>query len=172
MPFNSKELAFGHYEATYDGNDMGLIEGVRRVQQTAEGIDIRADQYGSSVIDGIYTGANMFLLMTVKEWIQANPSVASPEWPFGEMGNSGVHGRSYYDLSKQIILTAVDGTTAKTFGPTTRTIPKCIYSPGHNSEHRLGNEERDILIVFRIYPQDESGSPFDSLLGWYTDVNT
>lgn len=178
MPFASQEFAWGPYTATYNnkaagGNvDMGLVEGVRRFQQTAEGTDVRSDQFGETVIDGIYQGGNMFCLTTFKLWkftVHEADGTQDYLWPFAAMGASGVHGRSMVDIAGSLVLTAVVGTTAATYGPDIRTASLACYSPKHTSEHILGSAERDVLIVFRLYPTDVSVAL--STVTWYVDTD-
>ncbi len=175
--FASQEFAWGPYTATYDNNagggavDMGLVEGARRVQQTAEGTDIRSDQFGETVIDGIYQGGNMFALTTFKLWknlIHAADGTQDYLWPFAAMGASGVHGRSYVEIAGSLVFTAIAGTPAFEYGPKIRTCALACYSPKHTSEHILGSAERDILIVFRLYPTAVSVSL--STVTWYVDT--
>lgn len=180
MPFAAQKLAFGAYTATYNNasgagvTDMGLVEGVRRYQQTAEGTDVRSDMFGESVVDGIFQGANMFALMTFKLWkdlIHTADLTQDYLWPFAAMGASGVIGRSYVDMAGSLVTTVVAGNTAETYGPKIRTASLAIYSPKHTSEHILGNAERDILIVFRLYPTFVT-SVNSSKLTWYADTNS
>lgn len=180
MPFASQENAIGAYTSTYNNGagggdvDMGLVEGVRRYQQTAEGTDIRSDMYGESVIDGIYQGCQMFAMMTFKLWknlIHTKDSTQDYLWPFDEMGSSGVIGRSYVDMAGSLVTTVVAGTTAETYGPKIRTASLACYSPKHTEEHILGIAERDILVVFRLYPTFVT-SVESSKLTWYADTNS
>ena len=158
--------ACGPYTATYNGNDVGLIEGVWRHQQTAEAADIRSGRFGDSVIDGIYRGGNCFAVAVFKEW---TANIRRMLWPFDTvLGDSGKHGRSMVDMSSVLLLTAIAGTPAATAGPATRSFPRAIFSPGHNKEVLLGNEERNVPIVFRCYPTVVT--PGDTDLRWYTDT--
>lgn len=179
MAFASLKFAWGPYTATYNNaaaagiTDMGLVEGVRRFQQTAEGTDVRSDQYGETVIDGIYQGGNMFSLMAFKLWnstIHAKDGTQDYLWPFDAMGASGVHGRSYVDMAGSLVLTAVVGTLAATNGPDIRTASLACYAPKHTSEHVLGSAERDVLIVFRLYPTIVSTVAL-STVTWYVDTD-
>lgn len=146
--------------------DLGLVEGVRSVSRTVEGKDIRADLYGDTVIDGIYTGGQMFVSMIFKEW---TAQVQDALWPFGgdtagDFGNLGVVGDLMTNLAGVLTLTAVADTPAA--GATDSaviTISSAVISPGHSFDVPLGNDERNVPIVFRCYPV-VSGSP--SVLRW------
>lgn len=168
----------GPYTATWAGAsgqpggagalDVGLVEGVDRFQRTAEAQDIRVDAYGETVVDGVYRGGQMFVLMTFKEWTD---TVKALLWPFGgtqvspDFGAVGPVGSLMTNLAGILVLTAVTGTPAATNGPATINFGSAIISPGHNSEVILGSEERNVPVVFRCYPYDNSGT-----LVWFTET--
>ncbi len=155
--------AVGPYTGTWSTNDVGEIEGVYRVQQSASAQDIRAGRYGDSVIDGVYRGGNVFVVATFKEW---TANIRDMLWPFGVMGLSGKVGRLMTDMAEILELTAITGTPAATHGFATITFPKAVFSPEHNQEIILGNEERNVPVVFRCYPEEVTDG--DSALRWYT----
>ncbi len=164
MPIDTS--AFGAYTAKYDGTDIGLTEGAMTSSQQFHATDRRADQYGASVISGIYTGADVFLQLIMKEWTTGPKKVvdrldATP-------GQSGIIGRAMEDEAKILLLEAVVGTPARTNGPVTRTFAKAIFAPEFNIELPMGNVERDIPIIFRIYPTEVT--PGTSELQWFVDT--
>lgn len=164
MPFASADLAFGPYLATYKGSGLGGLEGTPRFSMSGEAQDIRASEFGESVVDGVYRGGNAFLLLVLKEW---NPATKAAMWPFGaDLGLSGVIGRSMVDMAGVLLLSAVAGTTGATKGPVTRSFPLAIFSPGHNKEVLFGTEERNVPIVLRCYPTKAA----TATLRWFTDT--
>jgi hypothetical protein len=157
-------FAAGPYTATYNtdaapgspagkgagGRDLGLVEGVRRWRRIAQAVPVKAAAFGSSTIDGIYTGSECFCEMTLKEWSAA---VRDCLWPYDDApGNSGPIGRLLSDLAGELVLTAVDDTPAATNGPAVLTFGKAIIAPGHETEVPLGDFPRDVKLVFRCYP--------------------
>ena len=152
--------ATGAYSATYQvrvggvlqgqAEDIGAFEGSLRQNKTMHAQDVRASRFGDTVLDGIYRGANVFQIVVIKEWTEA---IRDAIWPLDELlGTSGIHGRQLTDIAGQLILTAIPGTPAAAVGPLTRKYAMAILSPEHNQELTFGTEERNIPIVFRMYP--------------------
>ena len=151
------KIASGPYCATYDGNDVGEVEGVYRMQISASGRDVTSSKHGDAVVDSIYRGLNVFMIVQFKEWTAATKSII---WPWdATLGESGEHGRLFSELAKPLVLTASPGTPAATEGPVTVTIPLALYAPAHTAEITFGIEERIVPIVFRAYPCKSSGAP-------------
>ncbi len=159
--------AAGPYTATWDTNDLGDVEGGWIYQRQASGVIIRADRYGETPIDGIYRGGQFLLITIIKEWTAATRSML---WPFSptDEGLVGATGRSFVDMSKQLVLTAVTGSLAATNGPATRTIPRAIFAPEFNQSVLMGNDQRDVPIALQIFPTEVSASSSDLRL--FTDT--
>jgi hypothetical protein len=134
-------------------NDMGLVEGVRMLNRTALAQMIQSDLYGKSDIEGVYQGAQMALAMTLKEW-GLNQRAAL--WPYGpsDFGQMGIVGRLLTAMTGHITLTAVAGTPAASAGGGLHVIdlPFCILAPDTEVGILLGNEQRDIPVVFKVFP--------------------
>jgi hypothetical protein len=123
--------------------------------------------YGKSMVDATYDGMNVLVRGVLREWTAA---VKAAIWPFdSEPGVSGLIGRKYSDMAKQLVLTAVPGTPAATNGPVTRTYPLCIFDPEFNKEIILGLGGRAVPIVFRILPTKITVNG-TSQLRFYTDT--
>lgn len=154
----SVAFAPGYYEATYNGNSLGLVEGPRRFRRRAAGEPIRADKYGDSVIDMIYRGGDQFLMMTFKEW---TATVLSALWPWGaDYGAMGDCGRAavMQSLAKEILLQAVSTTPAYSVGPAVQRYYACILAEENDTEILFGNTQRDVPILFRCFPVSVSGT--------------
>ncbi len=152
MSFNSVTLAHGAYTATWGGTDMGLLEGpVRHIGQI-HGTFIRAEKYGDVPVGAVYRGTSAFVQITVKEWKAVTKSAMNPQ-STSDLGLSGYIGRDAYDFAQALVLTAVTGTKAATNGPVTRTYAKACYEPEFSVETLMANDERNIPLVFRIYPE-------------------
>jgi len=143
-------FAPGYYAMTYDGTDCGLVEGVRRLRRRAKGQPIVADKFGDTTLDGIYRGGDVFLQVTFKEWIA---KVREIIWPYdSDFGDIGQCGRLWSDLAKAIVLTAQSGSPAATAGPATITFNLALAAEENDIEIVLGNEQRDIPVLFRCLP--------------------
>ena len=156
--------AAGPYTGTYDAVDFGEVEDVYTQSDIMTSEPVQSQRYGGSTIDGVYRGRNVFMAITFKFWTTTTRAIFNP-YDTTDLGSSGIIGRMNSDIAKQIILTAVPGTTAQTEGPSVRTFPLALYSPEHNMETRFGAVQRDVAIVFQIYPTISSG-----ILTWFTDT--
>ena len=181
-------FSFGPYTATYDLDDanpkadLGLVEQAWFMESQAEARDIRASRYGESIIDGIYVGQNVFMIVRLKEWTQtvrraihpwADDGAALDKDKEAVLGRTGAHGRCMADMARELELTAIPGSPAATLGPITITAPLAIYAPRHNLQIPFGNLERDIHIVFQLYPVLVNAipqTPIDSLLKHFVVV--
>lgn len=147
-------FAPGYYAMTYDGADCGLVEGVRRLRRKSKGQPISADKWGDTVIDGVYRGGDCFLQVTFKEWTS---TVRGILWPYdADFGDIGQCGRLWSDLAKAIVLTAQSGSPAATNGPATITANLAMIAEENDIEISLGNEQRDVSVLFRLLPYNIS----------------
>lgn len=137
--------------------DMGLVDGVRRLRRRRKGTPIMADKYGDSKIDGVYRGGDCFLAVTFKEWTS---QIRSALWPFGaDFGAMGQVGRLEAGLSRQIVLTAEAGSLAAAAnGPATITADLALIAEENDIEIILGNEQRDIPVLFQLLPYADASS--------------
>lgn len=154
-------FSVGHYSMTYTppagapgagvAQNPGLIEGPRRLRRRYLGETMQADSFGKTVIEGIYQGFDVFLLCTFKEWTS---QVRNIIFPFSTVGNGdlGVIGRLHSDLAGDVTLTVTANTPAATNGPSTIRAQKCIIAEENDLEFLLGNEARDVPVLFRLYP--------------------
>ena len=175
MTWESRNLPHGPYYATYGGVFIGLTEGVIRHEHTPTGIPIRGGTlYGNSVLDEIYAGTEHFLSIIIKEWFDTTFDLINPfdttSGATSQLGNTGVIGRSKWDLAGQIILTAVAGSPAATVGPVTRTYPKAILASDATVLTTFGVAERNIPLTFRILPQAVSDTVTNAQLTYFTET--
>lgn len=155
-------IAPGHYSMTYapqgsNAANCGLVKGVRLLRGRHSHRMITADQWGDTEISSIYRGQNWTLSVTFKEWNDVVRKIISPfaatggDW--GGLGTIGQLGDSKYGI---IVLTPVTGTPAATVGPTLITIHSATLAPENDVDIILGNEERDIPVLFKIWPTVQS----------------
>jgi hypothetical protein len=173
MPFNSADLSWGDYTATYKAPgggalDIGLFEGPVRFDGVFSAQDVVADRYGDTVIGTVYRGGNFFVTMVLKEWNAKIRSILNPyDTTYGQ---SGVIGRDGIDLSGELIFTAQPNTRAADEGPATRTCSKALILPGFTRQESFGNVQRDIPVVMRLFPQLVSGSGTTNEVFWFVDT--
>lgn len=167
----STQIAFGPYLAEYSWDavatafkpanvpsgffSIGLIDAVSRINRQNAGEDVMASQFGDTVIDGIYTGGNVFATVVGKEWF---PNSVRLLHPWGDtFGTVGPIGASMCDAAGQLRLTPVEGSRAHD-GATTAIMGgaflfrRAIMSNSANVETLLGNTERLLPFTFQCFP--------------------
>tara|TARA_R110000751_G_scaffold96980_1_gene188892 strand:- start:308 stop:793 length:486 start_codon:yes stop_codon:yes gene_type:complete len=154
-------FGLGPYTGTHNGNDFGLCEGPKLIETTSHQQEIRADITGDSIVDTVYRGGDVLLLITFKSWIAETRNIF---WPWGAMGAMGLCGRLGTDEAHQIVLTVVPNTPAAANGFATITFPKCIIAPETAIVTPHGTVEQNVPIAFRVFP---TGSLPASQV-WYT----
>ncbi len=178
----SPDITFGPYLAEYNWDNVaaefkpaeaptgwfsiGLIEGAARLNRQHAGEDITATQFGDSVIDTVYTGANIFYTLAAKEWTTNNKRLL---WPWGaDQGSVGPIGASMCDAAGALRLTPQAGSKASSGAGTlihggAFLFRRAILSADLNQELLFGNTPRDTTLTFRCYPYELSGPVYS----WY-----
>ncbi len=156
----------GPYLISYAGSDIGDTEGLPQEQTTYHAQLVRSTRFGDAVLDFITRGGTCFMVLNIKEWTAATKAT----WhPFSAtLGLTGLAGRMGSDIAGSLILTAIAGTPAATFGPVTRTYAKAVYAPEFNREIGFGAEERNIPLTLICLPTEVSASTSDLRL--FTDT--
>jgi hypothetical protein len=156
----------GPYTATWNGNGIGLFEGLLRMQQTPFGLPVRASQWGQAVIDYIMQSGGYFGVAVVKEWTTATKAFM---WPFGaDMGVINEPGLLFSSFCQPLVLTALAGTPAATYGPVTRTYTYAATLPGHNLDVAFGPAERNVVVAVGVLPQPNAGGSYKAR--FFTDT--
>ena len=145
-------FAPGYYTCTWNSNDLGLVNGVRRLRRRYRSQSIQADKFGDSQIDGVYRGGDVFLSMVFKEWTAA---VRAALWPFdSDFGDMGQCGRLLSDLAETLVLSVESGSPAATAGFASLQANLAILAPDNDVEIIFGNEQRDVPVLFQLFPYD------------------
>lgn len=153
----------GEYTMTFAGAQVGLVTSGGqhlRFKPRKKKIDDTAT-YGETLIDGIFRGMDCQLMVTFKEW---NTPVKQAIWPYsgaapgGFDGTLGTIGVLDSDRAQAIVLTAVSGTPAATYGPATLTAMKAIISDANDLDMIFGPDETDIPVLFDLLLYDDSGT--------------
>lgn len=148
------KFAPGYYEMTYNAVSVGQVEGPKTLRRNAISQEITTDKFGP--VDGVYQGGECFLSVILKEWKLPETNII---WPYGaDFGAVGQLGRLNSDLAKQIILTAQTGSPAATEGPATFTAALAILAPQNDTSVLFGNVQRDVPVLFKLYPYDDTGT--------------
>ena len=156
MSLIDPSIPSGPYSATWNSNDVGLFEGPVRWQQNAIGLPVYASQWGRTIIDYIMQGAGCFAVCVVKEW---HSGAKAFMWPFGAThGIMNEPGLLFSSFCQPLVLTALAGTPAATYGPVTRTVPYCAVLPGHNLDITMGPMERNVVVAIGVLPEPSTSN--------------
>lgn len=156
-------FAPGYYTQTLDGDDCGLVEGVRRLRRRFKWEPIRADKWGDTTIDGVYRGGDAFLSVVFKEWKAPVKTKISNMFVPADLGAVGEVGELITTFCKPIVLTAQAGSPAAAAGPASLTASLAILAPDNDLELLMGNLQRDVPVLFQLIPYDDSGT-----LRWFS----
>ena len=146
----------GAYTVTYGGNSLGLINDPTRFRRVESAQPITVDQYGDSLVDGVYRGGRVFVMITLAEW---TANIRTALWPFNaDFGAIGLAGRLLSDIAASLVLTPVALTPAAVLGNNTFTASKAILAPQNQTEFVLGNVHRNIPIAFECLLYNDAGT--------------
>lgn len=155
MAVINPSIPSGPYSATWNGQDIGLFEGPVRLQQNLIAQPVQASQWGRTIIDYIIQGGGFFGVIVVKEWTTNSKLFM---WPFGSThGIVDEPGKLFSSYCQALVLTALTGTPAATYGPVTRTYPYVATLPGHNLDITMGPMERNVVVAVGVLPEPASG---------------
>jgi len=181
IPSGPYHATWGSSQLTGGALNIGLLEGVVRLQQRVEGIPVRASQWGQTIIDWVIQGGGCYGLLTIKEWTTNTRRFL---WPFGgfntttgkpsltanpDHGLMPRPGTMLHQFCAPLTLTALPGSQAATYGPITRTYPFVSVLPTHNLEIIMGAMERNVVVAVACLPViDEADSAIVNASGLAT----
>lgn len=150
----------GHYNATWNALALGRTEEGLIWEVTHQGEMLRFEEFGQSIIDMVYRGADLTVEGVFAEWDSAG--IQSALWPFSStFGKQDCVGQFAVDgsFAKPLLLTAEACAPAATDGPATITFHKTIMDPGVASRINLNNKTRLLPLRFRVFLWDTDPSP-------------
>lgn len=169
----------GRYTGTYNATDIGITNDGIEIQQESRWEAIEAsDNYGDSIIDGVYRGGNCYLQAESKAY---KPGSLAPFWPWGGMGalepsiggsglgimqwwggSSGVYpiGRLASSVAQSMILTAIANTafnnTPANAIVNTLTAPLAILAPNFSARLLFHTRLRQVPLRLLALPYEVS----------------
>lgn len=145
----------GGYTATWNALPLGQIEDGIQLDFTLGAEEIRGDNYGDTVQDGVFRGGDCFLTATFLEWDLIQTSKALWYWSttFGKI-DDGFIGRLMSTFAKVLVLTKVTGPSAS---PTTLTANLAVLAPRFNVNTLLAPRLRRVPIRFQLLPFATAG---------------
>lgn len=110
MPADTSSFVAGHYTATYGGVDIGTTETGFELRPTYYKEDIKIDDFGDTIVDGIYRGYNLRVTFELVQWTSAGREAL--QFPFdledgGTLGTIRFVGRTLKSFSEALVLTPV-----------------------------------------------------------------
>lgn len=180
----------GPYNATFNAVSLGAATGTGTTSLTTDGYTItqdmkaelvqQTDQYGDSIIDGIYRGGNCFVDAESKTFIQGS---TTPFWPqggtlaagggtplLGTMLNVAVPmGTQLSTLAAALVLAAVTNTPARGTSPSVNTLTanSAVLPPDSNLKLLFTSKLRTVPIRLMLLPY-ATGSGGSASVTWFT----
>lgn len=162
---SSSSFVAGHYTATYGGESIGTTEEgfYLRPQQFRE--DIRIDDFGDSIVDGIYRGFQYTLTTRLSEWVVPNSTGVALLQNFVDATDGGIVypnavGQPVSAFAKRLILTPVPNVNSNL---KTYEFPLCVPNGDHggfNLNTKLRRLEVNLLILVDRYSSPIAGRMF------------
>jgi len=154
-----RQVIAGSYTSSLGGTNLEYTRKGWSIHLTTFGEDVdETDAYGKTLVEQIYTGANIEIEAVLRVY-QAAALTAFWPWTgtFGLVSSSTFPiGRRATDVATAIgalVLTAVTGTPAAGGGTiTTATAALPLLAPGFDVNLLLSSQPRDIPLRFRCYP--------------------
>lgn len=110
MAIDTSKFVAGHYLFTYDGVDLGTTELGFDLRLTYYREDIRIDDFGDAIVDGIFRGHQVRLTADLSQWGAAGRELIQflfDKEQAGSIGTIQLVGRTVKSFAKQLIATPV-----------------------------------------------------------------
>ncbi len=110
MAIDTSKFVAGHYIATYDGVDVGTTEVGFDLRLTYYKEDIRIDDFGDAIVDGIFRGHQVRITSELSQWGAVGRELFQFVFDKEEAGSIGtiqLVGRTLQSFAKPLILTPV-----------------------------------------------------------------
>jgi hypothetical protein len=158
----------GTYTATYNAKALGqTADGFRLSHEVFKRI-VTGDLGADTPQDAIYRGMAYFLSCRlieagtagIADLVHPYTATIGTPWDLGKIGLLDVRGQggaSPVIRAKQVVLTAVTGTSAFEDSQKTITLPRAILAEGFPVEILLAPDLREVPVRMRIYPNMSTG---------------
>jgi hypothetical protein len=144
----------GHYTATLAGANIGTTEAGFQLRPTTYRDDVRVDDLGDTIVDGVYRGFNYRISCTLQEYTKAGITELIDFYEAGakgkvqDVGNLVVLG----GLAKVLVLTPVLSGTGQTTWTFSNVVPD-----GESGGFPLATRLRQVSMNLIALPTDENG---------------
>ena len=163
MAVDSSSFIAGHYHATFNAQDIGTTEQGFVLRPVYYREDIRIDEYGDTVVDGIFRGFSIGVSCQLSEWTATGR--AGIQFPFGSVGQIDNVGKTIIGAgyAKPLVLTPgnVAGYTLNSTGTATDTFTVSYTAPdGQHGGWNLNTKLRRVDINLVAFPRRADGVVF------------
>lgn len=156
MPADASGFVAGHYTGTYNSLDVGTTEQGFMIDPVFHREDIRTDDFGDTIVDGIYRGYNLRISFELIRWSAAARDALM--FPFdATLGTlAGIGQTIVGSFAKSLVLTPVSGinSNAKTY-----TFPLCV-ADGNHGGFNLNTRTRRARCNLLVFPHPTTGVLF------------
>lgn len=137
---------------------MGQIEDGIQIDYSLGMEDIRGDNYGDTVQDGVFRGGDCFFTMTFLEWDTVATSLLFWPWSATAIGkiDDGMIGRLMSTFAKVLLLDKVSGPSAS---PNSITVGKAVLAPRFNVSWLLAPRLKRVPVRFQALPYNTIPGP-------------
>lgn len=159
MAADTNTFVAGHYTATYGGADIGTTEVGFTIAPVFNREEIRIDDYGDAIVDGIWRGYNLRVRSQLSEWAAAareNLQFRFDKEDGGTLGQMQLIGQTLSKFAEPLVLTPVSGINSNNL---TYTFPLAIPEPNHGS-FNINTKLRKVDIDLLILPNRSTGVLF------------
>ena len=156
-------LVAGAYTSTFNAVALGLTnDGFTLTQDAKAELIQQSDQYGDSILDGIFRGGNAYVDCECKTFVAGS---VTPFWPYGG-GTLGVLsttavpvGAQLSTIAKALVLSVIASTSASGTTPqiNTFTASLAILPPDANLKLLFTSKLRMVPLRFLLLPTLSSG---------------
>lgn len=151
MAADTSSFVAGHYTLTYNGVDVGTTEQGFEMRPRYSREDIKVDEMGDSLVDGIYRGYNITITASLSQWGASGRQAF--QFPFdtvvGTLGKVDLVGQTMVGggFAKQLVFTPVAGINTNNL---TYTFPLVIPDGDHggwNLNTRLRRVQINVIAL-------------------------
>lgn len=169
-PIAIESFIAGAYTTSYNAVNVGMTsEGFTLTQDAKAELIQNSDQYGDSILDGIYRGGNCFIDFESKVYKAGS---MTPWWPYGALGvmctAAAPIGRQLSAIAAALVMTVVPATPAVSTTPqiNTFTASKAILPPDSNLKLLFTSKLRTVPIRLLLLPSDTGANPPGTTTWW------
>lgn len=159
MAVDNNTFVAGHFSATFDAADMGTTEKGFQFRPVYHREDIKIDDFGDTIVDGIWRGYNLRMNCQLSEWAAAARERLQFLFDYVDAGTIGtiqLIGQTLTKFAKQMVMTPIAGINSNL---QTWTFPLVVPDTDHGAWNKSTTLKRvDVNTV--VLPNRSTGVLF------------